>query len=296
MTKRILILLKRWKGGVGAYVKNVSRELTNNGWEVKTISREDDLKINGLLESIITLRSLVKKEKFDIIYTQDWSLALPLLLPTPILQKKHFCCFHGQSTSFLSKSFQEYVGKTMGKNLIVVGDQLKKMFPYSNLIYEGVDTSLFKPLNKKRKGIGFANFKSEIYNFNIIQKACKELEEELIIAEGLNEKQMNEFYNKIEIFISLPPTYTGFGLVWLEAMAAGVPKVIGSNSGVGEKLPITKVKGFNPEDEKNYTNQEKVEFVKKAILESKRVNFKRLLLNNEFNWKKHAQKLNKIIL
>jgi len=292
--KRILILLKRWKGGVGAYTKNVSKELTKLGWKVKVVSREEDLKINSLAKSITAIRNLLKNEDFDIIYTQDWSLAFPLLFPTPLLEKKHFSCFHGQSTSFISKTLQRIVGNTMGRKVIVVGSQLSKIFSNSNLIFEGVNTKLFKPLNKNRTGIGFANFKNEIYNFNLIQKACDELGETLFIAEGLNEKQMNEFYNKIETFISLPPTYTGFGLVWLEAMAAGVPKVIGSNSGVGNKLPIEKVKGFNPADESKYSEQEKLEFLKKAITNAKKKDYKKWLKDNKFTWEEHAKKLNNI--
>ena len=37
---KILILLKKWKGGVGVVVKNLKKELEKRGHFVKTISRD----------------------------------------------------------------------------------------------------------------------------------------------------------------------------------------------------------------------------------------------------------------
>ena len=50
-----------------------------------SLSREGDLKIYSLWKSIFPIRKrikkLMKKENYDIIYTQDWSFAFPLLFP-----------------------------------------------------------------------------------------------------------------------------------------------------------------------------------------------------------------------
>ncbi len=289
--KKILILLKKYQGGVGSYTKSVQKELSKLEHVVKVISREDDLKLFSAFSSIGKIREVVKKENPEIVYTQDWSLAFPLLVPSRIFPNNHYCCFHGKSPSGLDSAMQKFVGALMGKNLIVVSERLGKLFKNATVITEGVDTSAFRPLNKKQKGIGFANYTNKIYNFDFIKQACNELGEELIIAKNLSPKEMNEFYNKIETFISLPPTYTGFGLVWLEAMAAGVPKIIGSNSGIGEKLPITKVKGFSPEDENKYCKTEKIDFIKEAIKSSKKQNYPKIINKLGFTWERHTREL-----
>ena len=84
---KILILFKKKAGGVGSVVKEVVGEFERRGHFVQNISREEDMKIFSLIKSILPIRrkikKMIKKEKFDIIYTQDWSLAFPLLFPRP---------------------------------------------------------------------------------------------------------------------------------------------------------------------------------------------------------------------
>ncbi len=241
---KILILLKKWPGGVGVVVMNIAKELKKRGHEVKIVSREEDLKINSLLSSVSKIRSevrrLMKKNDYNIIYTQDWSLAFPLLFPFSIYKKRHFCCFHGNEMG-KSEVLQGFVGKIMGKKLIVVGDSLKRRFPLSSLIYNGVDLDFFKPLRKKREYLGWINKDTEILSRNEIETLAKKLKLNPLIAQDIPPENMNQFYNKCKVFISLPPKSAGFNLCWIEAMAAGVPIIIGNNQGIGFKLNIEKI-------------------------------------------------------
>jgi glycosyltransferase involved in cell wall biosynthesis len=285
---RILIILKRWTGGVGVVVQNLKRELEKQNHYVKIISREDDLRVYSLLKSILILRKkikeLMKKENYDIIYTQDWSIAFPLFFPYPLFRKKHFCCFHGIEPSILGRLFQNLIGKIMHRNLIVVGDVLKAKFPKANLIYNGVDLNLFRPNKKKKRiknSVGFANWPTDEYNFTKIMLAVKKAGKKLIIAKNIPYEKMPEFYNKIETFISLPPRYTGFNLVWFEAMATGVPKIIGNRYGIGKKLPIDKIENFP--------------CLEDAILNAKKRNYRKWLINNKFTWEAHVNKLLNVI-
>ncbi len=284
---KILILLKKWDGGVGTVVKHISEEFKKKGHEVKIISREDDLEYKNLASSIYPLRqkieNLIKKENFDIIYAQDWSLAFPFIFPTKIFRKKLFCVFYGENpkkTLFI----QKWTGKKIGKNLIVCNDNLKEMLPLSTLIYNRVDPDFFSPSNKikrEKNTVGFANWKTNEYRFEDIKNAVEKAKMKLVVAEGISKDKMPDFFRKIEYFISLPPSYAGFGLVYLEAMASGVQKIIGSNYGGGNVLPITKIEDFNGD-------------IVKALQKAKSKNYRKWILDNKFTWKDAVEKLLKI--
>jgi len=233
----ILILFKRWKGGVGTVVKNIKRELEKRKHKVDVISR-DDCNIKGR-----DLRKFVIKHgnKYDIIFTQDWSLALPLLFPYPIFIKKHYCLFHGHQPNKL-RFLQTLIGKWMGNKLCVVGDTLKKRFPKSNLIYNGVDTKRFYDLNLKRKCLGWIERDYEVIDKQGIINLAKKLNLIPFIAKDIPYECMNSFYNQCEVFVSLPRDYTGFNLCWLEAMASGVPKIVHNQNGIGSKIGDLNVK------------------------------------------------------
>ena len=280
---KILIFLKKWPGGVGVAVKNTARELQNQGHEVKVITREEDMGIYSLVRSIFPMRKkymeIIKKENPDIIYTQDWSMALPLIFPTIKFRKKHFCCFHGNQSG-KTKIIQTLTGKLLEGNLIVVGDSLKKRFPKSSLIYNGVDLKMFKPFKKVKKiknSVGFVNWKTEEYNYEKIKRVCEKLGKNLIVAENVPYDKMPKFYNKLEMFVSLPPKYAGFNMSWVEAMACGVPKIIGNGAGVGNKLEIDKFK----------TENELIENINKV----KSKNYRKHIENSDFTWETHVSNL-----
>ena len=98
---KILFVVKERKykgfGGVETLMKNLSKEFNKKGHTVDILSRQDDLKLNSVRQSLSSLRKkikdIMKKEKYDIIYTQDWNIALPLLFPLSDIQEKTFLFF-----------------------------------------------------------------------------------------------------------------------------------------------------------------------------------------------------------
>jgi hypothetical protein len=268
----ILIIIIRWKGGVGRVVKNIKRILEKKGHFVEVISREDDLNCFSTKQAFFKIRKEVKKRNYDILYTQDWSCALPLLD-----KKKHYVSYNGIETK-KSKFLQKIIGKLMGKKLIVIGDQLKEKFPKSTLAYVGVNLEEFKNLNLKRKKntVGFANWNNSSYNYNQIKSAVKKSKKKLIETQmKLNKKDLIKFYNQIETFISLPEKFCGFNMSWLEAMSCNVPKIIGNYNGVGKSLDINHVEDF-----KDIEDALKNAKVKK--------NYK---IDPRFNWEVHTNKI-----
>jgi len=256
----ILFILKRWDGGVGNVVKGYEKYLNRLGHKVYTLSCEDDLDAYTLRNSIRKIRKAVKKRKYDRIITNDWSLAIPLMFPFPIKFKSHYCIFHGEQSGFYSW-IQRYVAfiMTTFNKLLVVGPKLARKFPRAKRVDNGVDLEIFKPLdNIKRDAdhIGFANWKTDFYNYDKIVDAVGKVDRKLIVAEGLNRKTMANFYNSLNHFISLPDN-AGYNLVWAEALACGVPKIIGNNEGIGEELPIYHIEG-------EITEEKIVEAINKA--------------------------------
>ena len=228
---KILIILVQMYGGVGTVVTNIESEFKRLGHSVEIISREnllgnalgDGKSISGYLK----LRKEVKKREYDILYTQDWSCALPLLG-----LKNHYCCFHGHNLGY-GKYIQSLIGKLMNKKLFVVGNSLKKRFPNSTLAYNGVNTKEFFNLNKERKYIGYIS--TTVTNETI--QVANELKEryglEISIAKDIPYNKMNEWYNSLKYFVCLPLKEAGFVLAWLEAKASNVPNIIGNEHGVG---------------------------------------------------------------
>jgi len=234
---KILIVMIRWKGGVGRVISGVKKELEAKGHKVEVISREDDLNSFSLKNSFFKLRKEVKKRDYDILYTQDWSCAVPFLF-----KRKHYCCFHGHN---FGKGYwiQSLIGKFFGKKLIVVSKGFLNRFPKANIIYNAADNKEFYNLNKERKYIGYylsnrtmdekdPNAKLVI---NVAEALSKEKGLEISVAKNIPPEKMNEWYNSLKYFICLPPKQAGFMLCWLEAKLAGVTNIVGNNYGVGLK-------------------------------------------------------------
>lgn len=283
---KILIFLNKWAGGVGVVVKSIKKELEKMGHEVICISREDDLKCYSSTGSLFWLRKKYKeiiiKETPDIIYTQDWSMALPLVFPFSFYKEKHFCCFHGNQ--FYGAGFvQKIIGEVMGKKLIVVGDSLERRFHKANKIYNGVELELFKPnkkIGKIKNSVGFVNWRTKAYRYDEIKMACEELGKKLVVAENVPYEEMPKFYQKLECFISLAPKGAGFNMSWIEAMACGVPKIIGNNEGVGERLNIDKIGENEP--------------IVELINRSRGKDYRKEIKQSDLTWKNHVDKLLKV--
>lgn len=273
----------RWPGGVGEVIRNISKEFKKLGHEIHVISREEDLKKYSLISSILQIRKivkrLVKEKKYDIVYTHDWSTAFPLIFPIPIYRKKHFCIFYGNQLKS-TRIFQEIMGKIMGKHLIVVGDLNKKKFSKSHLVRNAVNMEKFKPLKKKRAYLGWTEKSTESITRKRFIEIGKRVNLPILIAKDIPPEKMNEFYNELKIFLSLPPRASAGALSWMEAMAAGVPKIIGNNESEGYRYPIDKIE--------NYNN------IENAIINSKKRDYRKWLEKNNFTWKNHVDKLIKV--
>ena len=273
----------RWPGGVGEVIRSISKEFAKLGHEIYVISREEDLKKYSLIGSIFPIRRLVKqliKEKeCDVVYTHDWSTAFTLLFPYGIFKKKHFCIFYGNQLG-ATKIFQEIIGKIMGNRLIVVGDLNKKKFPKSHLIRNAVNMEKFKPLKKKRKYLGWTEKSTESITRERFIEIGKRVNLPILIAKDIPPEKMNEFYNKLKVFLSLPPRASAGALSWMEAMAGGVPKIMGNNESEGYLYPIDKIENYKD--------------IGTAIINSKKRDYRKWLKEHDFNWKTHVSKLIKV--
>lgn len=288
---KILIVLLRLRGGVGRANTELADVLRKEGHHVDILSREDNLKKYSLKSSIRPLRKRVKelmaKENYDVIYTQDYSCTIPLLFPYRIFRKKHFACFcgikTGQHPTLIQghhKFTQRIVGRLMGKRLAVIGDSLKRSFPWAKLIYRGVNFEEFKPLRKKRDSLGWTLTDNELVSQEDMEEVSKKLGLKLFVAKDIPKNKMNELYNRCEVFVNLPRT-AGFNLAWLEAMAAGVPVIVGNDRGAGSFLPIAKVNSTSP------TKEEIIEVLKKT----KKFPYRKWLIENKFSWEDKAKEL-----
>ena len=95
---------------------------------------------------------------------------------------------------------------------------------------------------------------------------------------------MNENYNKCKAFINLPRT-AGFNLSWLEAMAAGIPIVIGNWKGAGTFLPIDKLSN----------KENKVKKAIEIIQAQKKTDYRNWLIKNKFSWNDKSKELIKFL-
>ena len=281
---KILVLVKERKkkgfGGVETLLKNISKEFEEKGHNVDIISRTDDLKLKNTAQSIFPLRKkvreIMKEKNYDIIYTQDWNMALPLLFPYPIFRKKHFCFFHATQKG---RGFfvQFLVGNLMGKRLLT-GDRInEKRYSGATLIETAVDMNEFKPLNKKRTYLGWTNKPSENMTKEQIERIGKNLGIPVLIIENIPHEKMNETYNKCKIFVGLPFKEAGGGVTYMEAMAAGIPRIVGNIYSEGYKFPFDKIENFRNLEE--------------AIKNSKKRDYAKWMKDSKITWERHTEKL-----
>jgi len=138
---KILVVYRTEKDLVGRSVKEMAERLKAKGHSVDMVSRNEDLHFETLSSSMDGLKGFIlkinEKEGYDIIYTQDWSIAMPLLIPSKVLFEKHYCLFHDIEPSTQSKIFQRIVGNMLGNKLVVKTKELKEKFPKSHLSENG---------------------------------------------------------------------------------------------------------------------------------------------------------------
>ena len=225
---KILTYILRKKGGVGRVISSLEPELKKLGHTLEVVSREDDLKCFSLLDSIKKMNKDIKQRSYDVILTNDWSIALPFLF-----KENHFSLFHGMEDRKLSKTLQKLVGSIMGENLMVVSFNMKRKFRKANLTQNGVDPKKFFDMKKTRRCFGWVKRDYDLINESEVRFLAKQRRLKVSIAENIRPDKMNEWYNSLEVFISMPPEKAGFNLCWLEAFRAGVPVILGNDNGVG---------------------------------------------------------------
>jgi len=134
-----ILIIHRKKGDpVEDFANLIKEKLEKDGNHVDMLSREDDLNMPNLSSSMGSLKEFVIKKdsenNYDRIYTFDWSLAFPLLIPHKVLKDKHFCFFYDIETSGgRSEILQKISGNIMKDHLFVRTDELKNKFPKAKL-------------------------------------------------------------------------------------------------------------------------------------------------------------------
>lgn len=225
---KILTYILRRKGGVGRVMSSLEPELNKLGHTLEIVSREDDLKCFSLVDSIKKMRKDIKKRDYDILLTNDWSIALPF-----IFKRNHFSLFHGEEDRKSSKRLQKLVGNIIGRNLMVVGFKMKKKFKKANLTENGIDPKKFFDMKKTRRYYGWVKRDYDLINESEVRFLARQRGLKVSLAENIEPDKMNEWYNSLEVFISMPPEKAGFNLCWIEAFRAGVPIILGNDNGIG---------------------------------------------------------------
>ena len=115
---KILIVYRRKEKDSWESIKGIWEKLKELGHEVEILSREEDLNMDSLSSSMNSLGKIVEKmdkeRNYDVIYTQDWSIAFPLLIPSKILFGKHYCIFHNfEASGAQSKIMQKITGNML---------------------------------------------------------------------------------------------------------------------------------------------------------------------------------------
>jgi len=278
---KILMLHTQKTGGVAIHVSEILNELRKRNFSVDEITRDDDLKIDSFAQSYFKLKKLGKKwsKDYDLIHAHDWSIVYPLLRGGV---KNVVATFHALPTNPLARIFQDYCIKKLGKNAIVISPKMHRRYTSATLINNGVNLTFFKKLRGHRDAtlVGMA----QQYNKNHIVKTVATTGLHWIFTDGaLPFDKIPEFYAKIGTFVSIPYKEAGFNMVWLEAMACEVPYIIGTTAGIGEVLPIYKVKDFVE------LNNILVKIKNKELEPLK--NLRKWITKNGFVWPKNAKKL-----
>ncbi len=146
---KILLVYRTEKDKTGKTVKEIKERLEKIGQKVELLSREDDLNMNSLSSSMGSLSAAIEKKNkennYDIIYTHDWSIAMPLLIPSRVLSEKHYCLFHDiEPSGAKSRILQRIVGNMMGEKLLVKTKELSDKFPKAVFSSDGITKEISK--------------------------------------------------------------------------------------------------------------------------------------------------------
>jgi len=163
----------------------------------------------------------------------------------------------------------------------------------SKVIYNAIDTALFKPSDKNKarqllnlpldkKIVIFVGRPNKTKGFDIIEALAKEQKDVLflcvmypevvsvykniIVKSNIPNNQLNNYYSAADVCV-FPSRYEGFGYVPIESLACNTP-VIASNTGIMKEIKpkgSIVIEGFNPSD---YSVALDKLLVKKSIIDS----------------------------
>lgn len=282
---RILMVEKTRVGGVHVHVSSVAKELRKLGHEVNIITRVEDLGFSSFVDSYSAMKKFFAKkaQQYDIIHAHDWSIVYPAIRAGV---GNLVATFHGLPTTFIAKYFQDTAIRALGSRAVVISPRMLITYPSATYVPNGIDPNIFLPNRPGKQDEVLVLGVAQKYYRREITRVATDLGFRVHTAEGIPYSRMPEFYNSVDVFVSIPPRTTGFNMVWLEAMACEVPYIIGMNVGIGEILPIYKVNGIKE--------------LKTLLTTIKEGNLpplkgsRKWVIENGFTWAEHARQIVRI--
>ncbi len=324
-----LDIFKTKYGGIGTFVRQIGLTLTKNGHEVFVfvLNADKELEINDNKIRVITLTpdkkpilkwffnkkkyqklisEYIKKYSIEVLEAPDWGGLTALMdFSIPLIIRLHgsdafFCKLEGRKQKLKNYFFEKTVLNNNDGIIAVsqfVADETKKIFKISkriNVIYNGINTTLFSPLNKdekknsilyfgtliRKKGfIELAHIFNEIVNINpkvrlkvagkdVIDIRTKKSTYQIFHdklsahAKGQVEYLGNVPYKNISKIISeasvivFPSFAEAFPLSWLEAMAME-KAIVASNIGWAREMIRDDYEGYlvHPQNHKLFAEK-----------------------------------------
>jgi glycosyltransferase involved in cell wall biosynthesis len=245
-------------GGAGKYERYLPREIEKLGNEVKIFRRP-----RGLAGNPFTLR-LIYKSDGDIVHATTQTLSIySYPKPKRFVVTVHDIYSRHRSLVSHTKRFLIKVALKRADIIVATSDftknEIKEQLKINNekvrVIPEGIDTSLYQPMDKKRcrRELGLdidkkyilvvssnlPHKRMDIVNavFRVMRNNIKDLillkagygqklEGEGVVNVGfIQEERMPILYNAADVLLHTSE-YEGFGTPALEALACGVPVVI----------------------------------------------------------------------
>ena len=186
------------------------------------------------------------------------------------------------------------------------------------VIYNGVDLSKFRPLNKQdaRRSLGLPENKTyaiwvgntpTVKGLEIAIKAVKDLRNLYLLVVGIsgnnfdnvifwgmisNPQKLCELYNAAD-FLIFPTRYESFGLVALEAMACGVPIIISKECPVREII-TDGVEGFVVDQRNSESYTEKIMMTLSDLSQDQATSIRCRKLAEKYSWEKAGQEYLKL--
>lgn len=259
----------------------------------------------------LTLSFLSEINKADLVHLHQFNTLISNLMIVYARHKHKFICVtdHGGGYFKLSKLFP-IIGKSVDLYMLVSHFSYKKFARYKDdyhVIYGGVDTTKFRPLNvEKENKVLFVGKILQVKGINNLIKAVQKLDTKLYVDAKLldknylkllmnldrgkaifnfnaTDKELIDDYNSALVTV-LPSVSDILGLVILESMACGTP-VICTNAGGMPEIVDNGKNGFivPPNDPKSL--EEKIRYFLNNPEESKRMgdNARKKILE-DFTW------------